>query len=102
MISFSFNWNNKLDCSAFTTIRLDQPNKYRVGDVHEITIKGESKGEARIESIKRFMLADLNEFIARLDTGYSVEECRNIIIRMYPKVDFTRMKLMLILLVKTK
>lgn len=27
-LNFSKNWNNKLDCKVFTTLRLHNPNKY--------------------------------------------------------------------------
>lgn len=85
---------------AFTTIRLNQPNKYRVGDVHEISLKGNVIGAGVIQEIKTFWLKDLNEYIARLDTGYSKEMCEEVIRKMYPRVDFDTTKLMLILIVK--
>lgn len=30
-IDFSYNWNGKLNCNSFTTIRLANPNKYQIG-----------------------------------------------------------------------
>lgn len=101
-INFSYNWNNKLDCSSFTTIRLRNENKYRVGLEYKAWLKQESKGNVKCLDIRHFWLADLNEFVARLDTGYSVEECRQIILRMYPAVDFSKKQLSLILLHKIK
>ena len=32
-INFSYNWNSKLNCSAFTTIRVKNDKKYRIGKV---------------------------------------------------------------------
>jgi len=37
----------------------------------------------KLISIKRMKLNDINEYIARLDTGYSAIECRDIIRKMY-------------------
>lgn len=39
-IAFSNNWNNKLDCLAFTTIRLYNPGKYVKGRVYKIKWDG--------------------------------------------------------------
>ena len=99
-LTFSYNWNNKLDCNSFTTIRLEWPEMYQVGMVKDVQLKGEDKGKAQIMAIKPFYLSQLNEFIARLDTGYGVEECTNIIRRMYPKVNFDTKRIYLILLSK--
>lgn len=101
-IPFSYNWNNKLDCKAFTTIRIFNPAKHVVGNRVQAVLKGESKGEGTIMDVKPFLLEKLNPFMSYLDTGYSVEECRNIIVRMYPKIDFTTKQLAFILIVKDK
>lgn len=101
-LSFSYNWNNKLDCKAFTTIRIYNPNKHVKGTKVAIWLKSESKGTGTIEEVKPFMLDQLNPFISYLDTGYSVEECRNVFLKMYPQIDFSVKKLALILIVKNK
>lgn len=91
-LGFSYNWNNKLDCSAFTTIRLS--GRFDIGDTVEVTetVKKQkvSRGLANCLGKKRFKLDDLNEFMAQLDTGYDVQECKNIIKRMYKNVDWTK------------
>lgn len=97
---FSYNWNNKLDCKCFTTIRLS--DKYQIGDEYKIVLKKgvndvECKGLAVIIDIKYFYLDQLNNFISHLDTGYSVQECKKIIVRMYADADWTKQKLSLIL-----
>lgn len=96
-ISFSFNWNNKLDCKAFTTLRLEN-KKYQANLLYKIKLKGEEKGTAKCIAVKTFFLKDINEFISYIDTGYSKEECYNIIYKMYPNVDFNETRLSLILL----
>lgn len=96
---FSTNWNNKLDCKAFTTLRL--PNqKYTIGKEFNIIFKGVSKGTGIIHSIKTIGFQDINEYIARIDTGYSAKECKDILRKMYPNVDFAVQKLAFILIVK--
>lgn len=70
-ISFSYNWNKKLDCDAFTTIRLFQPEKYCIGEQYEIELKKEKLFEGVIIDVKKFWLKDLSNFVAYLDTGYS-------------------------------
>ena len=52
--------------------------------------------------VKKFMLKDLSNFVAYLDTGYSKENCQSIIQKMYSKVDFTTQPLPLILIHKVK
>jgi hypothetical protein len=99
-IDFSTNWNNKLQCHAFTTIRLFNPNKYRVNSVYRIERNKHFLMQAAIIAIKPFMLHDLNDFMAYLDTGYNASECKLIIQRMYSKVDFSKTQLSMILLVK--
>jgi hypothetical protein len=101
-ISFSYNWNKKLDCDAFTTIRLYQPEKYCIGEQYEIQLKKEKLFEGVIVDVKKFMLKDLSNFVAYLDTGYSKENCQSIIQKMYSKVDFTTQPLSLILIHKIK
>lgn len=86
-IHFSTNWNNKVTCRAFTTIRLRNDKKYRIGETYSIWLKSGSEdkciGYADIAAIKHFRLAELNDYMAYLDTGYSPDECRNIIRKMY-------------------
>ncbi len=100
---FSYNWNNKLQCKAFTTIRLRQDQKYQVGEEYKIILqpKGkepDAKGIAEIKAIKHFKLDALTEFISYIDTGYNREECEKIIRRMYSKLDLKKQELSFILL----
>lgn len=100
---FSYNWNNKLDNKAFTTIRLKQEKKYVIGQECKIILEpkgkeAETKGIAKIVDIKHFKLSSLNNFMSYIDTGYSKEECEKIIRRMYGKCDFEKQELSFILL----
>lgn len=103
IINFSYNWNKKLDCKSFTTLRLTNYNKYRTGLVYEIQLKNQLIKYARIVEIKVFPLNKINEFISRIDTGYSREETVKIINRMYPEtINNVEKSFMLILLETVK
>ena len=101
-INFSYNWNNKLECSAFTTIRLENPSKYVIGDNYQINLKDEPKCTAVIVDIKPFYLSKINAFMSMIDTGYTPAVCTGIIEKMYSKVDLNVKPLWFILLAKQK
>lgn len=42
-ISFSSNWNNKLTCRYFTTIRIHNPNFYKLNEFYEIVLSKKAK-----------------------------------------------------------
>lgn len=80
VLEFSRNWNarrgsefGKLNCATFTTIRLWN-QRYRVGHVFTIMLKGKVKGEAEVIAVKPFNLGELSEIEAYLDTGYGAAE----------------------------
>jgi hypothetical protein len=87
IIKFSFNWNYKLDCGAFTTIRLHNPSKYVVGKLYGIELKGSlQKHPARILDIRTLYLKDMNEWMTQLDMGYGLDQGRETIRTMYKNV----------------
>ena len=73
-IRFSYNWNNKLDNKAFTTIRLHNPNKYIVGNEYNVEINGKQKGVAFLQDKRTLGINQLNDFICYLDTGYNKQQ----------------------------
>ncbi|GIW67773.1 MAG: hypothetical protein KatS3mg096_641 [Candidatus Parcubacteria bacterium] len=81
-INFNYNWNNKLNCKSFTTIR-PKSSKYKIGEKYKIMLKNQFLYDAVIVDIRTFKLDKVNEFIARIDTGYSKEECVDIMKKMY-------------------
>ena len=97
-IKFCANWNNKLDCSAFTTIRPKDSERFQIGREYKIILKNTFKKNARIEAIKTIYYHQINEFIAQMDTGYSAHETKNIIKKMYSKVNLERQPFSFILL----
>ena len=103
-IKFTHNWNKKLTCTFFTTLRLENKNKYKVDETYEIRLMHKGRytphGHAQITEIRTLKLHQLNNFICGLDSGYSIEETVNLIYTMYKNsvTDFEKQKFFLILL----
>lgn len=106
IIKYNYNWNNKLSSPSHTTLRLRNDSKYQRGKSYEEILKEgkieTSFGVSQIEAIKHLRLNDINEFIARIDTGYGRDECINLIKTMYKNypIDWDTKQLSLILLVR--
>ena len=88
-LSFSTNWNRKLDCDVFSTIRLWNPATHYEGREVSIydnsTNPGRFKGKGKYILVAEFKLNQLKPAMAWLDTGYSLEETLSIIRTMYYK-----------------
>lgn len=82
---FSYNWNNKLECQYFTTLRLHNEKKYQKDSVHSIYLKNKFLFDASVEDVRVVSGKYLNAFVCGLDTGYSVEATKGILSRMYKK-----------------
>ena len=78
-LEFEENFNNKLNCTCFTTIRLHHPVKNAIGAVKQIYLKGIWKGNAKIMHAVTLTLDRINLPMAKLDTGLLPEECRRLI-----------------------
>lgn len=81
-LDFSQNWNGKLNCSIFHTLRAT--GRFDIGDKVEITIKGELLGSAECISKTRYEnMNNIPEIICLIDTGYSKDETLIILGKMY-------------------
>jgi hypothetical protein len=100
-VAFTYNWNNKLHNKSFTSLRLENNEKYVIGETYEILEKGIIIKKATIEGIRSIYIHEINLFIARLDTGYNIEGCVKIIKTMYSKknIDWTKQKISFLLFV---
>lgn len=100
-LKFSYNWNDKLTAKRFTTLRMKQ-EKYQVGSVFKVSLKGGSLYNATVIAIKEFAsIYDIDEFSASLDTGYGAEETIKIVETMYKNKDIDlKTKPFLLLLVE--
>ena len=83
-LDFSHNWNQKLYATYFTTLRLS--GRHAVGDRVEVYLKKECLGAAVIIDKKEIRLAQINDWMAMLDTGYPAKETRTILETMYRNV----------------
>ncbi len=100
-LDFSYNWNNKLRCRCFTTLRLRNDEKYHKGARFEVSMQGYARGQAKVIDVKYLKLEQISEWIARLDTGYSAKECKEMIKQMYknvPLIDWKKQELAYVLL----
>lgn len=81
-LDFSTNWNGKLHCNIFHTLR--RSGRFEIGDVAEVTMKGLYLGVAECIQRTRYSSAeDIPETICLLDTGYGKKETLSIIECMY-------------------
>jgi hypothetical protein len=97
-LSFSYNWNKKLHCDCFTTIRLFNPNKYSIGKKFRLFLRDIHLKDVEIIEIKVLKLDQINIFISSLDTGYEPETTKQIIKKMYAKCNWETQQIYLILL----
>lgn len=98
-INFNYNYNNKLDCRMYTTMRLSS-QKFSPGALVNVTLNRIPHHTAKVVSLREFRISQLTELIAGLDTGYSLTETKNLLYKMYPGVDWQTQPLYLILLEK--
>jgi hypothetical protein len=88
-LNFTTNWNKKLDCDVFSTIRRANSEVHYVG--REVEIYDNSISPARYKGrgiyaiVSEFKLNQLKPSAAMLDTGYPLDETLNIIRTMYSK-----------------
>lgn len=88
-LTFTHNWNRKLDCDCFSTIRLWNPPKHFEGKEVEVYDNSANppryKGRAVYQIVSEFKLAQLKAAAAMLDTGYDLEETKTVLRTMYHK-----------------
>jgi len=100
-INFNENWNGKLLCNCFTTIRLFDV-KYEFGGIYEIALKGKVSGPAEIVFLKEINLNQITVAMAYTDIGYSPAQAREMIKLFYPSVpDIENAKFIYIVLKRT-
>lgn len=100
-IAFSFNWNNKLNNTYFTSIRQENLTNYIIGKEYQVLLNKQLIKSAILIDIKKFKIKDLTDYMACLDTGYSKEESLNIFSKMYKIDASTSEKVFYFLLFKT-
>ncbi|OHB72386.1 MAG: hypothetical protein A2W17_04495 [Planctomycetes bacterium RBG_16_41_13] len=95
-INFSYNGNNKLNCKYFTTLRLS--SRLSIGEIVWVTVNNVFLKECKVVQIKSFLMEQLDLQTCGLDTGYSVEDTKNILKKTYSKANWQTQKIYLYIL----
>ena len=82
-VSFSSNWNSKLNCDAFSTIRLRNDKKYHLGNMYTIVLKENPIYNAQLVALSHFYLLKLSDAMSFLDTGYNAAATIKMLLLMY-------------------
>lgn len=83
ILDFPTNFNGKLYCTVFTTIRLRNDQIYFPGALFEQTLKFKPSGIVEILEVKNFTLDQLNDFMSFIDLGLNKKEAVKILQREY-------------------
>ncbi|WP_026994680.1 hypothetical protein [Flectobacillus major] len=97
ILNFAQNFNNKLDCPYFTTIRLNTP-KYKIGVVFDIELQDTIIKKAEVLDIRILTLDTLDEWTCLLDAGLGLEETISLLKRFYQVSDWNTQELVFVLL----
>ena len=84
-IQFSTNWNNKLDCKVFTTIRKEC--YVNIGEVIDIKLKQSATvvttiGRAKVLAIEKMRACDIPVQTICTDVGYPYDESLKVLVSM--------------------
>ncbi len=98
-LTFTYNWNNKLQCKAFTTIRRAKPEQYPLDKELEIYLKEEFIKTVRIHDTIPCLLSKLPSYTCFLDTGYCREETLSMFRKMHHVKEGEDIQMLIILLI---
>lgn len=99
-LNFDRNYNNKLRCRVFTSLRLPD-EKYKKGALLDVQLGGYSKGTVKIIGMSHTSCDKLSEWIAKLDTGFTAKETIKLLKQLYadrPCIDWDTQPLVYLLL----
>jgi hypothetical protein len=82
-IKFSHNWNGKLFLENFGTVRLHNPDKYRLDAKLELLLRNQFLGVVEVVAVKRFYYKNISDVLSHLDVGKPAHYLAGIIGRMY-------------------
>ncbi|MGZ3999590.1 MAG: hypothetical protein ACXVIY_03130 [Mucilaginibacter sp.] len=88
VITFSWNWNAKLFCKCFTTIRIHNPGKYVIGRSYDIRLNDHDMGTGIIRTISQFRLDQFNDNMALIDMGMPAAKAKATLLTMYKNKNF--------------
>ena len=105
-LSFTHNWNQKLNCRSFSTVRIENPIKYRLNQEYRVQllqVKGKppiDKGIAVLKHIEYFNLFDVNPAVCYLDANLNKETFIKLVLTMYKNsgIDFNTKRMSFLVL----
>lgn len=105
--NFSRNWNNKLDCDCFSTIRLRNDSANVIHDIvlaRLNTKKDKRDYKCEVTYIHHFLLDNLTTAMANLDMALPKDKAKGVLFNMYKSrvPDFSKQQLSFIVLKKIK
>lgn len=73
-ISFSKNWNNKLDNQFFTTIRLYNKEKFdyyllNIDKIFDVKLNGHNYSQVKLLKVEKFKFSDIPNGLKIIDAG---------------------------------
>lgn len=102
ILEFSKNWNRKLDCDHYTTIRLDNP-AYRKNELYTVWLNRQNHHRAVCIDRRTLKLSQVNDWIAILDSGMNKSEFIDLMFSIYAKIpDLENRDFCLLLMKKTR
>jgi hypothetical protein len=85
-INFNLNWNAKLYCNCFTTIRPFNEEKFQLHENYQIRLNGVDMGEVELVYMVHFKLDQLKDSMSLLDMGYLAKYGKQILADLYPEL----------------
>lgn len=96
-LSFSKDWNKKLNADYYTTIRL--PNKkYTPGNELQVYCKDRYIYNAKVLYSQEVMINKLTEYMTLIDAGMCKSDFQAMMLKMYPEYNFEKYPLVIVLL----
>lgn len=104
-LNFNHNWNGKLNCDFFTTIRLWNERKYFVGAKFKMYLKKKYKCDVEVVGVKKAFINQINDWMAWMDAGYSAKTTQDLLRDMYknkPLINWESQPLAYVMIKKIK
>lgn len=106
-ITFMTNWNNKLCCYYFTTIRLVQKGNdtyYTEFGVFDLYIKSKFQFACELVKVRKLKGSQITDFLAFIDSAMSLEQFIEFCCKVYKinKQEFMEREFLLLLFKRPK
>jgi hypothetical protein len=82
---FNKNWNNKLLCDCFGTIRVD--DTYELHQEREIRYRNDVIGVAKVVALRSFPYSQLTNIVCFVDAGHDLRYMQTVFQKMHGPLD---------------